>query len=59
MSRQKKKVRQLTRDGVFVKVFDSIKSASATLNINYTTISKCCNYHENTGGGFRFEFLKD
>lgn len=52
-----KKVRQLTREGELIKEFDSCKEASVTLNIQKSDISKCCNYHVNTAGGFRFEFI--
>lgn len=54
-----KKVRQLTLDGEFIKVFDSMRTASVKLNVNYFSISKCCNHVYNQTKGYRFEFLKD
>ena len=59
MSRKKKIVRQYTTSGLFVKVYDSVKSASVTLNIDSTSISKCCNFDADTAGGFRFEFKQN
>ena len=54
-----KKVRQLTREGKFIKLFDSGKIAAKELNVNETSISKVCNLWEKTAGGFVFEFLTD
>ena len=54
-----KKVRQLTLDGEFIKVFDSMRSASVKLNVNYYSISKCCNFKYDQAKGYRFEFLND
>ena len=57
--RTTKPVRQLTLKGDLIKVFDSAKTASVKLNINNTSISKVCNYHADTAGGYRFEFQND
>lgn len=54
-----KKVRQLTLDGKFIKVFDSMRSASVKLDVNYYSISKCCNFHYDQTKGYKFEFEKD
>lgn len=54
-----KKVRQLTIDGNFVKAFDSMRSASVKLNVNYFSISKCCNFVYDQTKGYKFEFEKD
>ena len=51
-----KKVRQLTLDGKFIKVFDSMRSASVKLDVNYYSISKCCNFHYDQTKGYKFEF---
>jgi hypothetical protein len=59
MSRKKKTVKQYTTSGLFVKMYDSVKSASVTLNIDSTSISKCCNFDADTAGGFRFEFKEN
>lgn len=52
-----KKVRQLTLDGKLIKVFDSMRSASVELDVNYFSISKCCNFVYNQTKGYKFEFL--
>ena len=54
-----KKVRQLTLDGKFIKVFDSMRTASVQLNVNYYSISKCCNLVYDQTKGHRFEFETD
>ena len=59
MARRKKPVKQFTKEGIFVKMYDSAKTASAKLNIDKMTISKCCNGYQKTGKGFRFEFIND
>ena len=59
MARLKKPVKQYTRGGKFIKMYDSCKTASVTLDIDKTTISKCCNFEADTAGGFRFEFIED
>lgn len=53
-----KKVQQLTKDGEFVAEYDSIMEASRKTNINYLSISRCCNKkpHYNTAGGFIWKF---
>jgi hypothetical protein len=54
-----KKVRQLTLQGDLIKVFDSMKSASVILDVNYYSISKCCNFTYDQTKGYRFEFETD
>lgn len=53
----KKKVRQLTRKGVFITTFESVQEASETLGIHHTLISHVCNKNENIAGGFKWEFV--
>ena len=59
MARRKKPVNQYTKSGIFVKMYDSCKTASVTLDIDKTSISKCCNFEADTAGGFRFEFIEN
>jgi hypothetical protein len=53
----KKKVRQLTREGVYIKTFESVKAASEILRINHALISKVCHDAEPTAGGFKWGFV--
>lgn len=51
-----KKVYQYELTGNLIKVFNSIKEASISLNINAGNISKCCNDKFKHTGGFIFKF---
>jgi hypothetical protein len=53
-----KKVRQLTLTSKFIKEFDSMRLASDELNIDYFSISKCCNLHCDQAKGYKFEFTE-
>lgn len=52
----KKRVRQLTLKGEFIKSFDTMKEAAKELNVDYYGISKCCNFSCDHVKGFKFEF---
>ena len=54
-----KKVIQLSISGKLINIFDSLKIASTELNIDYYSISKCCNFKQDKAKGYRFEFEED
>lgn len=54
----KKKIRQLTKEGVFIQTFESAKEASDELKINQTLISKVCNNIDDLAGGYKWEFVE-
>lgn len=54
----KKPIIQYTKEGVFVREWDSIKSASEELNIGDTLITKCCRHITKSAGGFIWEYKK-
>lgn len=56
---QRKKVVQLSLDGSFIALYDSIAIASRTLGINRTSISLCCRGINQTGKGYRWMYLAD
>ena len=49
-----RKVTQLTKDGVYVKTFSSIREASDTVNIVRTAISNALSGVSKTAGGFQW-----
>lgn len=51
-----KKVDQLTKDGEYIKSFDSIMEASEHVNINYRGISDCVNGNQITSAGYKWRF---
>ena len=60
MSHLCKSIKQLNKQtGEVIKIWDSIKSASKTLNIGGGNISSACNKNSNlkSAGGFRWEFI--
>lgn len=50
------KVNQFSRDGVFIKTWDSMKEAASTLGIRYQQISGCCRGYGKTAGGCMWEY---
>lgn len=54
-----KKVKQYDKNKNLIKIWDSVSEASKTLNINNTSISRCCLHHKyrHTAGGFIWEYL--
>ncbi len=38
-------------------IFDSVKSASETLHINYGNLTSCCNGHLETCGGYHWKYI--
>lgn len=42
-----------------IKIWNSMNEASNILNINLTSIWKCCNKKQNTAGGFKWKYYKE
>lgn len=51
-----KKIVQLDCDNNFIKIWESIKSASEFLNVQSGHISSCCTEHRNKTGGFKWMY---
>ena len=51
-----KKVKQYTKDGKFIKEWDSISIAGHTLNIDCPTICNCCRNKRKSAGGFVWKY---
>lgn len=58
---QGRRVKQYSKEGVYIKTWDYIKQASNELNIDASNISSCCYYkkNHNTAGGFIWRFEND
>lgn len=54
LNRAGKPVRQLTKDGEFIRVFPSTMEVERQLGINHVNVSGACN-RGGTAGGFRWE----
>ena len=59
-SKKQKQIKQLSKDGELIKVWNSIKEASETLNITYSNISRCARGKTTRKlcGGFKWEYMK-
>lgn len=55
----KKQIVQLTTDGDFIKVFESIEEASRILNIHATNIKDCCKGRYKMSGNFIFVYKSE
>tara|TARA_B110000114_G_scaffold184318_1_gene227717 strand:+ start:1340 stop:2671 length:1332 start_codon:yes stop_codon:yes gene_type:complete len=57
----KKTVNQYNLEGEFIKTWNSISEAASTLNLNKSSIGKCCRKEASTLqiGGFIWRYLKD
>lgn len=53
-----KRVCQYDVDGKLIRVFDSLKEASAILHLQESHISRCCNGLRKRTGGFMWSFAK-
>ena len=51
-----KPILQYTKEGVFIKEWESGKQASEILNINYCGINNCCNGRTQSSGGFIWKY---
>ena len=47
---------QYTKDGVFVAIFDSARTAQRETGVNNAKICDCCKGRRKTSGGFRWEY---
>ena len=54
--KQSKKVYQYSLDGIFLKSYDSLSSASKDTGINFKLISKCCLGSQKTCGGYQWSY---
>lgn len=55
----KKPVMQFTKDGDFIKEYESVMEASRQTNIRNGHISRCCNGGSKTAGGYKWTFTKN
>ena len=53
-----KKVRQLTKDNIFVKEYVSVNEAARKVKVSASKISACCLNKQKTSAGFIWEFVK-
>lgn len=51
-----KNIIQYSKDGEFIKLYNSIKDACTKTGIDISTISKCCNGKQKTAGGYIWRF---
>lgn len=51
-----KAVRQLTKDGVLIKEYPYAKLAAMELNLDLSSIIKCCRHKIKSCGGFKWEY---
>lgn len=52
-----KKIEQLLKDGIFIKEWNSILSASKELKIHFSNISRVCNGKRKRAGGYIWKFI--
>ena len=57
VTRKNKPVEMFNMDGIFIRQFDSIKSASDYTGINKSSISYVCNRMQNQAGGYKWKFV--
>ena len=53
---QIKPVNQYTKEGILVKVWNSMKDACIELNIQKSSLTKCCQGKRKTAGGYKWEY---
>ena len=51
-----KDVVMLTREGIVVYTFNSLTEASEATGVSYKNIQSVCTGHNNTGGGWKWEY---
>lgn len=57
---KKKKILKYDIEGNFIEIFESIRSASDSVNIkSHSNILACCNQKSNSVGGFQWKFYVD
>lgn len=57
--KHRKPILQYTKDGIFIRYWDSAKSASKELKIDATSIGKCCMDKLKTSGGFIWRYKEN
>jgi hypothetical protein len=55
----KKRIAQYTKDNIFIREWDSVKSAGETLHINRSNISACLKNKHKTAGGFVWKYVSN
>jgi len=51
-----REVIQMNKEGIFIKEWSSMTSASVNLNINISGICNCCKYKKKHAGGYKWEY---
>ena len=51
-----KPVNQYTKEGILVKVWNSMKEACIELNIQSSSLTRCCQGKRKTAGGYKWEY---
>lgn len=59
LPKKQRKVKQFDLNGNLIKTYEYIKDASKLLNIDPSSISKCCKGKRKTAGKFIWEFVND
>ncbi len=60
MNKQKSKaVNQYDLEGNFIKTWESMHEAERELNIDNTSISRCCKGKVKTAGKYKWEYVED
>ena len=54
---RRRKIKQYTSDGIFIKQWDSIKEAQNNLKIPNQNIVKVCQGKRHTAGGYKWEYV--
>lgn len=52
-----KRIAQYTKDGIFIKEWDSLKEAHLNLGINYSSLTNCLHGRYSHAGGFVWKFI--
>jgi len=53
-----KKVYQFSKEGNYIKIWNSTQEASRQLKVAQASISRCCNNKQIICGGYKFSFNK-
>lgn len=54
-----RKINQYTKDGTFIKEWDSIQIAGKTLKVNRDSIICCCQRESRHAGGYMWEYVEE
>ena len=58
-SHEGRKITQYSLQGEFIKIWKSISEAGRCLNIDASSIAKCCKEHYRNAGGFIWKYFED